>query len=42
MFGFIVVTWFLSMCIANTSTAALMIPIALSVLEELHEGWCHG
>lgn len=38
MFGFIVVTWFLSMCIANTSTAALMIPIALSVLEELHEG----
>jgi len=38
MFGFIMVTWFLSMCIANTSTAALMIPIALSVLEELHEG----
>ena len=31
MFGFMFVTWFLSMCIANTSTTALMIPIVLSV-----------
>ena len=26
------------MCIANTSTAALMVPIVLSVLDELHKG----
>jgi len=38
MFGFMMVTWILSMCIANTSTAALMVPIVLSVLEELHKG----
>ena len=30
MFGFMFVSWFLSMCIANTSTTALMIPIVLS------------
>lgn len=35
MFGFMFVTWFLSMCIANTSTTALMIPIVLSVLDQL-------
>ena len=31
------VTWILSMCIANTSTTALMIPIVISVLDQLHE-----
>ena len=37
MFGFMFVTWVLSMCIANTSTTALMIPIVISVLDQLHE-----
>ena len=31
------VTWILSMCISNTSTTAMMIPIVLSVLDQLHE-----
>jgi len=37
MFGFMLVTWLLSMCITNTSTTALMIPIVISVLEQLKE-----
>ena len=32
------VTWILSMCISNTSTTAMMIPIVISVLDQLHEG----
>lgn len=37
MFGFMFITWILSMCIANTSTTALMVPIVISVLDQLHE-----
>ena len=35
MFGFMLISWFLSMWIANTAAAAMMIPIVLAVLEEL-------
>ena len=35
MFGFMFISWFLSMWIANTAAAAMMIPIVLAVLEEL-------
>ena len=35
MLGFILISWFLSMWIANTAAAAMMIPIVTAVLEEL-------
>ena len=35
MFGFMLISWFLSMWIANTAAAAMMIPIVLAVLDEL-------
>ena len=38
MFGFMMVTAFLSMWLNNTATTAMMMPIAHAVLEELDVG----
>ncbi|XP_005105402.1 solute carrier family 13 member 3 [Aplysia californica] len=35
LLGFMLPTWFLSMWISNTSTTAMMMPIVLSVIEEM-------
>ena len=35
MFGFILLSWFLSMWIANVAASSMTIPIAVAVLEEL-------
>jgi len=37
LFGFMVVTCFLSMWLSNTACAAMMIPIACAVLKELDD-----
>lgn len=37
MFGFMVTTCFLSMWLSNTATAAMLMPIAHAVLEEMNK-----
>ena len=37
MAGFMAPTWFLSMWISNTATAAMMMPIILEVIEKLKD-----
>ena len=38
LFGFMIVTAFLSMWLSNTATTAMMFPIAQAILHELREG----
>ena len=38
LFGFMVVTAFLSMWLSNTATTAMMFPIAQAILQELKQG----
>ncbi|XP_041349637.1 solute carrier family 13 member 2-like [Gigantopelta aegis] len=38
MAGLMLVTWFLSMWICNTSTTAMMVPIAQAILQQVKEG----
>ena len=35
MLGFMLVTWLLSMWISNTATAAMMVPVAMAVYEQM-------
>ncbi|ELU04585.1 hypothetical protein CAPTEDRAFT_127905 [Capitella teleta] len=38
LLGFMLPTWFLSMWISNTATAAMMVPVAEAVLQQLRQG----
>lgn len=41
MFGFMFVTFFLSMWISNTATTAMLIPIVEAIVKELYESDQH-
>jgi len=35
LLGFMFATWFLSMCISNTATTVMMVPIAMAVNDQM-------